>query len=176
MANGKIIAKLGTFTVTDTFVETKTQEYARAYDNIEIGPQTADLVLVDGQWGRYICITLQGKVISSWQQSNVGKQMEYHITDTSTWAMAHRVNDGYHRYDDPTDGTKWPKVKVKVGTLTLEPGYKVAQHLDRDTNEPAFYNDGRPMLRIVKEDGSPIEIKMAYWSHEAGSMFKEPFL
>lgn len=157
------LANLGTFTVNHSFERQKLYEYAPAFDTYLIEPQIVQLELVKDDHRPFIRVCLEGTIVKSWKPETIGTKDTYWITDMYTWNFAKYVRDGYS------------DCRQVVADIKLSEDYKVIQHVDHD-GSLAFYGNGEPMIRIVKNDGSPITNSMSYWSHEINGWWHEPML
>lgn len=157
----KILDVLGTYTVLRSYTNRKLYEYAAAFDDILIEPQISPIEIIQDDNHRYIRVILNGKVTNSWMQEYIGKEKSYWITDTSTWSFANKIQNGIFDKNG------------KLAEIFLSKNYKIIHHHD-ENNNPAYYHDGTKMIRIVKNDNSPIAISKSYWYEN--KMCYEPML
>lgn len=157
------VTVIGTFEVITAFEAEKAFEYAAAYQIHAIEPQVAPVEVVWNGSG-WIRVGLKSTIVRSWQKEEVGREAMFFIWAFNTWDFANNVRDGY-------------KVKGEVvAKLTLAEGYEVRQHVDSE-GRLCFYpkwnrdlqcnenDESRPMLRIVKADGSAVGPSKKYHSY-----------
>jgi len=156
----KLIATLGKWTVSQQYEYRKTYEYAAAFTDLKIYPQTTDIELVNrnDSHGKFIRVVLKGTIINSSMPEHIGKDGEYWIYSSSTYCFANYVQNG---------------IQTGITSAELNSDYKIIQCSDSD-GKLSFYHDGSPMIRIVKIDGSPICVRSSYWVNN--KIWNEMFL
>lgn len=152
MYNETVLAILGHVTVNtsfDVYESAGDSAYMTRTVRVKAG-QTVPIEFVSGS-ERYVRVRFEGTIVDSWDRSQIGSESGYFWSDRSTWDLAKLALSGW--------GGKC--------TVTLAPGYMVAQHEDIDG--PRFYSPAYltgeivPMRRIVlSENKAPIGWRMSY--------------